>query len=236
MKFQRDDVFTGLFVIIGVMLGLGTLLTLLGYNVFENRTTYIIRMEKLAGVQKGTEVHLKDFKVGSVDEVIPIYGNNIFFKAKVSIDRELVLYRGAKINIVKQNVIGDTVLELFPAMNERNRLKENDTLFATNIINLSQMVSQITGLVNNISELVGEVTSIAAGSRGGIKDLLANLNSSISKIDRVISNSEGSIETTLKNIAKTSATLEKFSREIRKNPLLILGKDGKGSGSGSALP
>ena len=222
MKFERDDFFTGLFVIGGSVLAISTLLILLGYNVFSNRVHYILRMEKLAGVIKGTPIKLKHYTVGRVEEVYPIYGGNIYFKASVSIDRDLRLYRGTLINITKQNVIGDTILDLIPSIEKKQVLRPGDTLFASNIVNLDQMINQISGLVTNVSETVNVFGKLAGNSKGDVKRLFFEMNTALSKVNRVLTRSERSLYDTMRNIRKTSATLEKFSREISDNPLMLL--------------
>lgn len=222
MKFQRDDIFTGLFVLIGSILAIVTLLSLLGYHVFENRVEYVMRMREIAGVQKGTVIKLKDYTVGKVLSVEPIYGASIFFKAQVSIDKDLVLYRGTKLNITKQNVIGDTVIVLYPSFEKKHRLKPGQTLFATNIVNLDAMVTKISDLITNIGTMVGEFGKIAGSSRGSVRNSLKNLNLLLERSNRVLANSEASLVESIRNIAKTTATLDRFAKKVEKNPWVIL--------------
>ena len=237
MKFQKDDIFTGLFVLVGTLLTLGVLLTILGYNIFESKTEYVLRMREIAGAQKGTLIKLKDYTVGQVEEVEPIYGASIFFKARVAIDSDLLLYRGTRINITKANIIGDTVLVLYPSPEKKHLLRSGDTLFATNIVNLDQMISEIQGLVKNISQMVGEFSKIAGSSKGSVSRLLNELNLTVARANRVLAGSESNIIDTVKNIAKTSATLERFSRDMAANPWKLLNKGRPGtSSSSSALP
>jgi len=236
MKFQKDDVFTGFFVIIGSALALGTLFLLLGYDLMEKKTEYIVRMERLAGIKKGTPVKIKNYSVGEVTEVIPIYGSDIYFKARISVDSSMILYRGTKVNITTQNVIGDTVLQLFPSHEETHRLKRGETLFASNIVNLDQMVTQLSDLINSVSQMVSIFGTMAGDSKSDVKNLLINLNKSIIVVNRLLTSSESQLTEIMRNISNTSRTMDAFTKEVAKNPWKLLEKKGSSSGSSAALP
>lgn len=239
MKFQRDDIFTGLFVVIGGLLSVATIVVILGLNLLDDREEYVLRIEKLAGVKKGTAIKIKNYTVGEVNEVIPIYGSDLYFKAIVHIDPDLVLYRGTRVNITNQNVIGDTVIDIYPSEKKEQRLQPGDTLFATNIVNLDQMVTQISGVIDSVSKMVSVFGDLAGESKNDVRFLLANLNRSIARVNNMLRLSEGEIIATMRNIRLTSQTLEKFSRQIAANPWMLLEKKGGGSSGGSgtkALP
>ncbi|MDH5717237.1 MAG: MlaD family protein [Spirochaetia bacterium] len=233
MKFQKDDIFTGLFIIIGTTLAFATLFLMLGYSLKENRTEYVVRMEKLAGVKKGTPIKVKNYTVGEVTEVIPIFGSDIYFKSIINVDSSLILYRGTKINITTQNVIGDTILEIFPSHEETNQLKPGETLFALNVVNLDQMVKQLSGLINNISQMVSIFGNVAGDSKNDIKFLLTNLNKSIMKVNNLLDSSQGEMLEIMRNIGSTAKTLDSFTKEVSKNPWKLLEK---GQSNRSALP
>ena len=237
MKFNKNDIFTGLFVIGGIVLSISIVLLILGYGVFENRVAYYIRMEQLAGVKKGTPIKIKNYTVGEVQEVVPIFGSNIYFKARVLIDKNFVIFRGTKVNITNQNVIGDTVIRLYQPDDRLFKLNEGDTLFASNIVNLDEMVAQISNMISNINDIVSVFGKLAGNSQGDLKMLMGNLNSAIVKVNGLLDASQSEIVAIMKNIRQTSQTLNKFTADISKNPWKILNGDSKpNSGGSSVLP
>ena len=240
MKLDRNDIFTGLFVLVGSILGLGTLLFILGYNLLDDRTEYWVRFDKLSGVKKGTQIKIKNFTVGEVKQVFPIYGTELHFKARVLINKEFMIYQGTKVNITNQNVIGDTVLDLSPSLVKKYKLEPDDTLFATNIVNLEQMVTQISSLVENVNKMITTFATLAGDNKSDIKMLLMNLNSSITKVNGLLDSSQGEIVAIMKNIKSTSSTLDKFTKEFSQNPTMLLEKRGTGAAksnsSDAALP
>lgn len=234
MKFYRADIFTGVFIFFGLLLGLSTILFIYGYNLLDDRNKYTIRMNSLAGVSKGTPIKLKNFSVGEITEVIPIYGTDIYFKAKALINKDLQLYRGTRINITKANVIGDTVIELYPSKVKKYPIREGGTLFATNIVNLDQMVTEISNMISNAGDMVETVSNVAGDSSREIKMLLRNLNGTVARVNYLLGGTQEEIIATMRNIRKTSVTLERFSREMAANPWKILEK--KGDSNQTALP
>jgi ABC-type transporter Mla subunit MlaD len=214
MKFERNDIFTGLFVVLGTLFGLSVLLFIAGYNLLDDRTEYWVRFERLAGVKKGTQIKIRNFTIGEVKEVVPIYGTDLQFKARVLIDKEFTIFQGTKVNITNQNVIGDAVLDLMPTLVKKYPLQPHDTLFATNIVNLEQMVSQITNLVTTINKLVETFAALAGDNKSDVKMLLTNLNGSITKVNALLDSSQGEIVAIMRNIRSTSTTLDKFTKDL----------------------
>jgi ABC-type transporter Mla subunit MlaD len=224
MKFERNDIFTGLFVLVGTVFGLSVLLFIAGYNLLDDRTEYWVRFEKLAGVKKGTQIKIKNYTIGEVKEVLPIYGTDLQFKARVLITKEFKIFQGTKINITNQNVIGDAVLDILPSLSKKYVLKRDDTLFATNIVNLEQMVAQISNLVGTINRLVETFAALAGDNKNDVKLLLTNLNGSIARVNGLLDSSQGEIVAIMRNIRSTSGTLDKFTKELAENPWKVLDK------------
>jgi ABC-type transporter Mla subunit MlaD len=224
MKFDRNDIFTGLFVLVGSVFGLSVLLFIAGYNLLDDRTEYWVRFEKLAGVKKGTQIKIKNFTIGEVKEVVPIYGSDLYFKARVLINKEFVIYQGTTVNITNQNVIGDAILDLTPSLVKKYPLKPQDTLFATNVTNLDQMVSQISHLVSTVNKMVETLGALAGDNKTDVKLLLTNLNGSIMRVNGLLDASQGEIVAIMRNIRSTSTTLDKFTKEMAANPWKILDK------------
>lgn len=236
MRLDRNDIFTGLFVLIGTVFGLSVLLFIAGYNLLDDRTVYWVRFEKLAGVKKGTQLKIKNFTVGEVKEVVPIYGTDLYFKARVLVNKEFVIYQGTRVNITNQNVIGDTVIELTPSLVKKYPLKPHDTLFATNVTNLEQMVSQISHLIATVNKMVETFGALAGDNKTDVKLLLTNLNASITRVNSLLDASQGEIVAIMRNIRSTSTTLDKFTKEMAANPWKILDKKGAPPGETAALP
>jgi ABC-type transporter Mla subunit MlaD len=238
MKFDRNDIFTGLFVLVGTVLALSVLLFIAGYNLLDDRTEYWVRFEKLAGVKKGTQIKIKNFTIGEVREVVPIYGTDLYFKARVLINKEFTIYQGTTVNITNQNVIGDAILDLTPSLVKKYPLKPQDTLFATNVTNLDQMVSQISNLVSTVNKMVETFGALAGDNKTDVKLLLTNLNGSIARVNGLLDASQGEIVAIMRNIRSTSTTLDKFTKEMAANPWKILDKKGGPAtgGDSAALP
>jgi ABC-type transporter Mla subunit MlaD len=238
MKFDRNDIFTGLFVLVGSVFGLSVLLFIAGYNLLDDRTEYWVRFERLAGVKKGTQIKIKNFTIGEVKEVVPIYGSDLYFKARVLINKEFVIYQGTTVNITNQNVIGDAILDLTPSLVKKYPLKPQDTLFATNVTNLDQMVSQISNLVSTVNKMVETFGALAGDNKTDVKLLLTNLNGSITRVNGLLDASQGEIVAIMRNIRSTSTTLDKFTKEMAANPWKILDKKGgpAAAGDSAALP
>lgn len=224
MRLQKNDFLTGIFVIVGTVLGVSTVLVIAAYNLVSNRAEYVLRLDKLSGIKKGTQIRVKNYTVGEVEEVVPIYGTNLTFKAQIFVDRSLILYRGTRVNITNLNVIGDTVIELLPALKGKYRLKEGDNLFATNITNLDVMVEKVGNILTTVESAIANFSDVAGNSKGDLKAILVNLNQTVMKVNTILGASQKEIILTMRNIRKTSETLESFSKEIANNPWRIMQK------------
>ncbi|MCS6984008.1 MAG: MlaD family protein [Leptospiraceae bacterium] len=235
MKLARNDFFTGLFVIGGLLLGITTVMVIVAYNTLADRVEYILRMDRLGGVKKGTPIRIKNYTVGEVAEVIPIYSRDIYFKARIYINKSLVLYRGTRANITNQNVLGDPVIDLIPAFSGRYVLRENDTIIATNVTNLDEIINQLARTIGSIGQLADIFGDLAVESRQDLRSLLANLNSSLARINRLIDISQEELLEIMRNVRRTSATLDQFAKDLADNPWKVLERRGQ-TKSKSALP
>ena len=222
MNFSKADIVTGIFFLSGLFLGLFTLLFLFGYNLFDNRNSYKMRMEQLNGVQKGTLIMYQNFNVGEVVNVEPLYSKAIYFRSEIRLDNMLQLYRDCKFVISKQNVVGETFIEVVPGTDFRFPLEEGATVFTENNSNLTDLLSELNVVVGDAAEVVSLVKDVAGKSKSELGLMLGNLNLSIIKINRLLDSTEGEIIETMRNLRLTSGTLEKFSREVAENPWRLL--------------
>jgi ABC-type transporter Mla subunit MlaD len=181
-----------------------------------------MRMEQLNGVQKGTLIMYQNFNVGEVVNVEPLYSKAIYFRSEIRLDNMLQLYRDCKFIISKQNVIGETFIEVVPGTDFRFPLEEGATVFTENNSNLTDLLSELNIVVGDAAEVVSLVKDVAGKSKSELGLMLGNLNLSIIKINRLLDSTEGEIIETMRNLRLTSGTLEKFSREVAENPWRLL--------------
>ena len=181
-----------------------------------------MRMEQLNGVQKGTLIMYQNFNVGEVVNVEPLYSKAIYFRSEIRLDNMLQLYRDCKFIISKQNVVGETFIEVVPGTDFRFPLEEGATVFTENNSNLTDLLSELNVVVGDAAEVVSLVKDVAGKSKSELGLMLGNLNLSIIKINRLLDSTEGEIIETMRNLRLTSGTLEKFSREVAENPWRLL--------------
>lgn len=233
MKFNQENALVGLFVLGGFIISLGIVLFLLGYNFTEDKKSYIVRFKDLGGIKKGSEVILKGSQVGEVVEVKPTFGSNIYFKAEIKVNSGLLLYRGTQAEISNKNVIGDAALKLvLPAdKDKRFPLREYDTIFANQVANLDNLISQLSKLTGNINGLVTSLGDLTGSNKQGVSNILANVNGSILRINRLLDNSEGNIQGILANGVKTIKLSQRLIvqmfrvlKKLEYNPLISGGK------------
>lgn len=179
-------------------------------------------MEELNGVQKGTLIKYQNFIVGEVVDVDPLYSKAIFFRSSIRVDNMLQLYRDCKFIISKQNVVGETFIEVDPGTDYRFPLQEGSTVFTLNNSNLTDLLTELNTVASDAAEVIKLVKDVAGTSKGEIGLMLTNLNLTILKINSILDASEGEIVETMRNLRMTSTTLEKFSREVAENPWRLL--------------
>lgn len=237
MARKTSKFMIGLFVIIGVSIGLIAIVWLGAYKYFEKGGTYATYFdESVQGLQTDSTVKYRGVEVGRVEK-IRVAPDNALIEAVMKINLRGELQRDYVAQLKAAGITGIVFIEL-----DRKGPGEQDLspklsfaseypIIASKPSEIKQILSGVQGVLENLKKID------AKGISEGIVSAVANLNSVITKVDNALAekrldeiiveakntlvnvqnlaaNIEGEIHAL--NLAKTGAHLESATAKIEK--------------------
>jgi phospholipid/cholesterol/gamma-HCH transport system substrate-binding protein len=237
MARKTSKFMIGLFVIIGVSIGLIAIIWLGAYKYFEKGGTYATYFdESVQGLQTDSTVKYRGVEVGRVEK-IRVAPDNALIEAVMKINLRGELQRDYVAQLKAAGITGIVFIEL-----DRKEPGEQDLspklsfaseypIIASKPSEIKQILSGVQGVLENLKKID------AKGISEGIVSAVANLNSVITKVDNALAekrldeiiveakntlvkvqnlatNIEGEIHAL--NLAKTGAHLESATAKIDK--------------------
>jgi phospholipid/cholesterol/gamma-HCH transport system substrate-binding protein len=227
----------GLFVIIGVSIGLIAIIWLGASKYFEKGGTYVTYFdESVQGLQKDSTVKYRGVDVGRVEK-IRVAPDNALIEVVMKINLKGELQRSHITQLKPAGITGIVFIEL-----DRKGQGEQDLspkisfaseypIIASKSSDIKQILSGVQGVLENLNKID------AKGISEGIVSTVANLNGVITKVDNALAekrldeiiievkntlvkfqnfatNIEGEVQTL--NLAKTGAHVESATAKIEK--------------------
>lgn len=237
MARKTSKFMIGLFVIIGVSIGMIAIIWLGASKYFEKGGTYATYFdESVQGLQKDSTVKYRGVDVGRVEK-IRVAPDNALIEVVMKINLKGELQRSHIAQLKPAGITGIVFIEL-----DRKGPREQDLspklsfaseypIIASKPSDIKQILSGVQGVLENLNKID------AKGISEGIVSAVANLNGVITKVDNALAekrldeiivevkntlvkfqnfatNIEGEIQTL--NLAKTGAHLESATAKIDK--------------------
>ncbi len=218
---------------IGVML-LVLLMIAVKQDYFHRSTPIYFYTPNAQGLSKGMAVKFIGFKVGSVQDVS--MQPNATVQVKVLLDDDYVHLIGqdAKARLVKEALVGESVVEIIPGSQQVKQVTHNSVLefergqdASTVVENLAAQLQPILGDIHQITssgdiqqtlknlnqatgdfrETVKQFTQVGVNSNKAV----ANLNSSLETLDKAIPKLVDKADKALDNVQSATADIKKVT-------------------------
>lgn len=186
------------------------------------------------GVQTGTLVKLKGFKIGEVDHVTLTPELNVNVRMRVTRDKLALLNADSEVKLSRDTPIGAKYIEFLPGAKPKGSLKADATVplhtggdvedlmlvVKGGIEKLNAALGKIEPILDDVKKLTGEAANMRETTRVSVSAMLANLQAlsgQLRQIGQTAQGMAGSVEadrviimTQIKDIVKTlDATVTK---------------------------
>lgn len=237
MARKTSKFMIGLFITIGVLIGLIAVVWLGASKYFEKGGTYVTYFdESVQGLQKDSTVKYRGVDVGRVEKIRVAADNNLI-EVVIKVNLKGELQRTHIAQLKPAGITGIVFIEL-----DRKGPGEQDLSpkisFASEYPIIASKPSDISQILAGVREVLENLKKIDAGAISeGIVSTVANLNGVITKVDHALAekrldeiiievkntlvrfqnfaaNIEGEIQTL--NLAKTGAHVESATAKIEK--------------------
>jgi phospholipid/cholesterol/gamma-HCH transport system substrate-binding protein len=226
----------GIFIFVGIG---AIVLSIFAVGNFSLKRTYNIYVEfdNIAGIIKKTKVKTAGVDIGVLRKVCLNKGKA---QLKLSINKNVLLYKNAYANIVSVGVIGTKYIEIFPGDESQPLLKNGDTILGQNSFSLESFLTNVATQINRAlnNDKYGNMMDNLADAIFSLKDILKMLAAQNEKIEDTFTN----LDQFTKDLASISSqnkpdlreTVEQI-KDISKKLDILISRIYDGSGPISAL-
>jgi phospholipid/cholesterol/gamma-HCH transport system substrate-binding protein len=183
---MKNHIKFGIFTVLGIS---AIILSILALGNFSLKRTYNIYVEfdSIAGLTKKAKVKIAGIDIGVLREVSLDKGKA---KLKLSINRNIVLYKNAYASIVSMGVIGTKYIKIVPGDESQSLLKNGDTILGQNYSSLDNLLTDITTQINRAlnNDKYGNMIENFADAIHSLRDFLETLAAQNGKIEDTFTN------------------------------------------------
>ena len=221
MNFEKQDVRLGIFVVAALALFLGLLVFKNARAVVQDTYPLVVRLDNMEGLAPGTEVDLKGYPVGTVEQIqMRQSGVDYQFLASLSIRADIKLWRGTRAQVATRG-LGSSYLDLLlpPAADRQVLLAAGDQIPGDQGVSIGGVLDKASRLLDTLN---GSVEALRDRLRThGLEDVfgqpavrqaLLNLNGTLQEFQALAKESRGLVghaDRSMGEADKALADLEK---------------------------
>jgi phospholipid/cholesterol/gamma-HCH transport system substrate-binding protein len=180
MQIRREEIRTGLLVIVSIGILTGVLLAIGAPGVFHASNTYRIYFDNAAGLNEGAAVLLAGRRIGQVTKLIspvplrdrPEGYKNYEALVEVEVNRTAEIYRKVEVHMLQTSLLGQPVID-FTNGDETSELAANGSYFVG--IRAKDFTSAISDAVDVIKNTVVPVAQQAQKTMQELSSTADNL-------------------------------------------------------------
>jgi phospholipid/cholesterol/gamma-HCH transport system substrate-binding protein len=177
MQLQRNEVLTGLLVLVTIAV-LAFILILLGApGLFRPLVTYRIYMDNAAGIKQGAPVLLAGRKIGQVDKLFspvskeeaaqaaaaaeaahfadpnPTPANKPKYEARidVKVDRSALVYKDARTRLITLGLLGEVAIDITQGDDSSGRAEDGQTFAGERVPDFGESISKMLDIVKPVA-------------------------------------------------------------------------------------
>jgi len=210
----------GAFTIVGIVI-LFLAIFLIGSqrNLFSSTYTLYGTFKNVGGLMVGNNVRLAGINVGVVSDIDLITDSTAKVEVTLNTKYQKFIKTDARLAIGSDGLIGDKLINISPGGLTSNQVAQNGAqLKAIPPFDTDKLIARATKIIENASELTGDLSEIVAkvnNGKGSIGRLLNN-----DKMAKDMEHTVAEAKNTMTSVKKTTGTLNEDLKAAQHNFLL----------------
>ncbi len=174
---------------------------LIKQNYFSQSTTLYFFSGNGQGLNVGMAVKLAGFKVGSVENISIDSQARVKVAMSLSNDYIQLVSKDAKARLIKEGLIGESVVEIVPVEGSKRSVAQHDVLVFERALDIAELAEKLVDQVMPILEDVKKITAALGDadqdirqSMKNVQQISAELNKTSQKINSLTADSMRTME------------------------------------------
>ena len=181
MKLQRDEVLTGVLVIVTFAVVVATLLALGAPGLFGSLNTYYVFFDNAGGIQAGTEVFLAGRRVGQVMDLespVPAARRppdhpDYEVLIKVQVSKEARIYQQVTVRMQQYGWFGQQMIDFAQGWEESGLAPSGTTFVGERVPGITEVSEEATNALHALTEALVNIKDLTDKS-GDLSKTVAN--------------------------------------------------------------
>lgn len=217
MKFERNEISTGLLVIVTVVVLVGVILLLAAPGIFKPQSSFKIFFDNAAGLKPGAPVMVAGHQIGQVAGIDapvakvkrPAKYPEYEVLITVSVEHRATVYRNATPRMIQNGLLGTPVIDFVGGTEESGDAQNGYTFVGERVPDLNSALPKILSVIEpvastatlTLSELRRTVDTLNAvfGQEGDLRAALTKLRLTADNVSNLTA-PDGSLGHTLTNL------------------------------------
>ncbi len=217
MKYDRNEIVAGIFVLVCMFLLLGLIFKAGNFKEsFQPKTEITVKFSNARGVKLNSAVYYAGVKSGAVSKITVDEQDNVYITLRLA--KGVNIKRNSDIKI-GANVMGDSYIEITPGKGDivqsGETIQGSDASITQQIeevvSSIKDLVSsdKITSSLDSLDKTLKNVATISetvANDKDQIKTIISNVNGITQSLNRDLDGITGKLNTVLANISEMTDT------------------------------
>src|SRR5688572_72511 len=245
MQLKRNEILTGLLVLVTVALLTGILILLGAPGLFRPLVTYKIYLDNAAGIKLGAPVLLAGRKIGQVEELYSPVSKEDAARAEaaaaalqagdasptpavkpkyearidVRVDREALVYKDARARLVTLGLLGETAIDFTQGNDSAGRASDGEIFAGERVPDFGESISKMLDIVKPVAtEATATLKELqtTAANLSRITDENSQLNMALAQFRTFVENLT-SMTARDSSLSLALKNVEKISTDISSN-------------------
>jgi len=245
MQLKRNEILTGLLVLVTVALLTGILILLGAPGLFRPLVTYKIYMDNAAGIKLGAPVLLAGRKIGQVEELYspvskedaaraeaaaaalqagdasptPAQKSKYEARIDVRVDKDALVYKDARARLITLGLLGETAIDFTQGNDSAGRAGDGESFAGERVPDFGESISKMLDIVKPVAtEATATLKELqtTAQNLSRITDENSQLNMALGQM-RTFAENLTSMTSRDSSISIALKNVEKISTDISSN-------------------
>ncbi|MDQ6862145.1 MAG: MlaD family protein [Verrucomicrobiota bacterium] len=221
MQLRRNEILTGILVVVTVLVLTGVLILLGAPGLFRPLVTYRIYMDNAAGIKLGAPVLLAGRKIGQVDSLYspiskqeaataeelasairgptepntpPALKPRYEARIDVRVDKKAIVYKDAHTRLITLGLLGETAIDITQGSEEAGRAGDQQTFAGERVPEFGETIAKVIDIIQPVAkEATATLKELqtTAANLGKITDESSQLNMAIAQMRTFAENLTG---------------------------------------------
>ncbi len=193
----------GVFVLSAVLLfSVGLFLIGNRHKAFAHHVDFFTKLNNVNGLSPGSKVRVSGFEAGQVTSVEIPDRPSAKFKLKLHVDQKLrnLIRDDSFVTVESDGLVGDTFLLIHEGSDQKQEATSGATLPAKEPIELSAVITKMTGVMDQANAAIGDIKTKAEGTLDAITTTVNNTNVDDQQTATEVKNAVGNAQQAAANL------------------------------------